>query len=134
MFAPERYINYKRKDEEKEWCECRQLSFGSSEKRVGYFGMYAVPDSHDILLKPKEVPIVGYAVELNKEESKEHFIHKSEKGTGRLLGFISKRNYSTFNAMQIYLAYRDSRSRGGKRYPQRLSWCEERSKTRFLCC
>ena len=44
-------------------------------QETGYFGMYAVSDSHGNLLKHKEVSIVAYTANLIKEESKEQYIH-----------------------------------------------------------
>ena len=55
----------------------------SSEKPIGqetgHFGMYAVPNSHDILLQPKEVLIVGYAADLIKKKVKNNISIRAKK-------------------------------------------------------
>ena len=105
VFAPESYINYKRKDEENGMNADDYVLLVLTKRigqETGYFGMYAVSDSHGNLLKPKEVSIVGYAADLIKKKIKNNISIRAKKR--QLLGFISKNNYFTFNAMQIYLA------------------------------
>ena len=86
MFAPESYINYKRKDDENgvnadDYALLALKKTESAKKATGYFGLYAVSDSHGNLLKPKEVSIVGYAPDLIKEKINHNISIRAKKDT-----------------------------------------------------